>query len=628
MNHPRWKVGTSLIGHVAGDRLLPPRLQDEIAAKTDGIPLFVEELTKAVLDSDAEPEDQKSARSAHGGISLPQTLHDSLMARLDHLGATKEIAQIGSVIGREFQLELVRAVTNRDEATILASLGELVRSELVIPRGQPPNASYRFKHALVQDAAYQSLLRNRRETIHGQIANLLTASGSDRAEIEPELVAYHFTRSSTASAAIPYWLRAGRRAIEQSASRECISHARMALELLEALPDTAERDRIELEAQGLLAPAYVATAGQAAPEVDRSARRARELALKLGDSADLVPLWFSWMFNETRANHETAVLIAREMREGAERGLDRQTRMISDAALGVSLFHTCKLQESISHLDDAISEYARDNRPRRDLWYGVDLGAAAYAYRAWGRWMLGYPDSALEDGQKLLEVVNQGEHRYTYSRGFYWNAVLHQLRGEPELVAERAEMSIRAAATHDFAMSLPAGRIMRAWARSQIEREDAVAEIRECLRLYASTGARMHLIYLHTLLISSLQALGKVEAALDVVGEALQLVQTTGERYFEAEVERLHGDLILVAGSAGRSVAEGCYKRGLSVARAQGARSLELRLATSLSRVWAETGERQKALDLLAPLLDWFTQGSGTRDLSQARELCGELSRG
>ena len=618
----RSQVAT-LVRYVAGEKSLSSDVLDEIVAKTDGVPLFAEELTKAVLDS--APSQQKRDPRGESGLQIPNTLHDSLMTRLDHLGVAKEIAQIGAAIGREFPYELISAIGALSESVTRDALDELVRSELIIVRGKPPRASYTFKHALVQDAAYQSLLRSKREALHARIAEILETRFTERTEASPELLAHHLTQSAQPELAIPYWRSAGRRALERSANKEAIGHMTKGLELLKALPEGRERDKQELDLRGFLAAALFAVKGYATPEVGQTVSRSRELIRRLGDTDDLIPSWHSWLYNTTRADHRIATEVTNDIYVRSRRNSDADSLLVGDIATAINLLFVGQPLAAMPHFDQAIVACEGRDRPGRERRFGVDIAAAAYAFRAWSSWLMGFPDRALVDGDRLLRLISIGDDRYSYSRGLYWSAVFHHFRGEWPIVAQRADLAIRLSEEHGLAMNVPLARILRSAASIALDSSAAAMQIREGIQQYLGTGARMHVAHHQSLLAMALQAHGAVDEALQVIRGATALVQETGERYWEAEIARLEGDLHLASADAGKAEAESCYLRGLEVARKQEARSLELRAATSLARLWAEAGDRQRALDLLSPIYGWFVEGHDTADLRSAKALCEQL---
>jgi predicted ATPase len=288
-----------MTGQVAHRKALPTEVVEQIVAKTDGVPLFVEELTKMVLESGLlrAGEDHYDLTGPLPSLAIPTTLHDSLMARLDRLAAVKTIAQLGATLGREFSYELLQAVSPWDEATLRQGIQQLVEAEFLYQQGLPPQATYLFKHALIQDAAYQSLLKSTRQRYHQQIAQVLEARFPSVVETQPELLAQHYTEAGLTEQAIPYWQRAGQRAVERSAHVEAISHLTKGLELLTTLPGTPERTRHELDLQITLGPALMVIKGPAAPEAERVYNRARALCQHVGETPQLYPtLWGLWLF--------------------------------------------------------------------------------------------------------------------------------------------------------------------------------------------------------------------------------------------------------------------------------------------------------------------------------------------
>jgi predicted ATPase len=385
-----------MVERVAHGKALPPEVVEQVVAKTDGVPLFVEELTKMVLESGLlqEREQRYELTGPLPPLAIPASLHDSLMARLDRLATVREIAQLGSVLGREFAYEVIRAVAPWEEPTLQHGLGQLVDAELIYPRGLPPQATYRFKHVLIQEAAYQSLLRSTRQRHHQRIAQVLETRFPGLCETQPELLAQHYTEAGVMAQAIPHWQRAGQRAIQRSAHLEAVSHLSKGLEVLKTLPESPERAQHELTLQLALGVPLMVTKGHAAPEVEHAYARARALCQQVGDTPQrfrvLVGLW---RFYLVRGALRTARELAQQLLTLTPRVHD---------PLGVTCFYLGELPAARAHLEQAIAHYARRER-RSDAARAVqDPGVACLSYLAWTLWVLGYPDQALETSHDAL----------------------------------------------------------------------------------------------------------------------------------------------------------------------------------------------------------------------------------
>jgi predicted ATPase len=619
-----------MANRLAGGRVLPAEVVEHVVQKTDGVPLFVEEMTKAVLGSNVLriEGDRYALTGPLSEISIPASLHESLMARLDRLPTVREVAQMGAVLGREFAYDMLQAIAGIDEPRLRDGLGRLVEAELLYQRGRPPRSRYIFKHALIQDAAYQSLLRRTRQQYHRQVAELLESDFVDTVESSPELVAHHYTEAGLPAQAVTYWYRAGERAVQRTANEEAIGHLTAALAQLAQLPETQERARRELALQRLLGQASFATRGYGSPEAGRAFSRARELCAAIGDDDSIGPILFGiWLFELGGGYHANCEMTASEFLERAERSENIAPLIAANCAVGITGVYRATLAHARAHLEKAIKyhrTFTEAEATRFAYEYGIDLGATNFGYAAWCLWLLGYPDQALRLGDEALAIVERIRHGYTHPRCLYWNSALHSYRREWPIVGERAAAAIVSAQEQGSAMVVAVGRLMRATAQAMLDpRDEFVTEIREALPAYRAAGGGFQNTYNLILLAQVLAGCGRYGEGLATLREAAALVEETGERHFEAEIHRLEGNLLLAGNGAVE--AEACYLKALEVARGQEARSLELRAACDLARLWAERGEPARAADLLAPVYDWFTEGFDTADLTEAKALLDTL---
>jgi len=611
-----------MVAELSARHALSREVVEDVAARTGGVPLFVEEVTRLLLERGEQG----------GGIqAIPPTLQQSLTARLDRLGPAREVAQIGSVIGRGFSYSLLRDVAGLEDTALQAALEKLAEADIVLVQGLPPESDYRFKHALIQDAAYENLLKSRRQVLHRRVAEILRDRFAATAAAEPEVLAYHFTQAGLIDVAIEWWGMAGDRALRRSANQEAIGHLTTGLAQLAQLPQSQERAKRELALQPLLGKASMAARGYASPEAIRAFSRARELCAEIGDDSNVCPVMFGvWLFELTGANHANARRTADEFLERARLIGDAGDRLAADFAVSVSNVHLGNLVQARQHSEKAIrffGDMTDAAATRRAFAYGVELGAGSYAYAAWCFWLLGYADQALQSSNEALTISRRIPHDYSRARGLYWNSVLHAYRSEWPIAEERAAAAIASAREHGFPMVVAVSRIMQVSARAMLDpRAEFVAEIREALAAYRATGARFQSTYHLILLAQALAACGRHHEGLDALHEAEALVEETGERYVEAEIRRLQGKLLSGQAGNGSAAAERGYLKALEVARAQEARSLELRAASDLARLWAERGERGRAADLVAPIYGWFTEGFDTLDLKEAKALLAQLS--
>jgi class 3 adenylate cyclase/tetratricopeptide (TPR) repeat protein len=438
----------ALITHLAGDKTLPTEVVAYIVARTDGVPLFVEELTKMLLESDLlhQEAERYTLTGPLSAVAIPTTLQDSLMARLDRLPMIREVAQLGAVLGREFAYEMLRALAGVEESLLQERLAQLVDTELLYQRGRPPRATYIFKHALVQDAAYASLLKSTRQQYHQQVAQMLEARFPDTVATEPELVAHHYTAAGCAAQAVGYWQQAGQRALQRSANVEAIAHLRQGIALLTTLPDTPARVQAELTFQTTLGPALMTTRGFAAPEVAATYNRARELCQQAEDTAELFPvLWGLWVLYLGRAEHEAARELAEQCLSLARRLDDPALLLEAHLALGASGFWLGQPSQAHTHFEQCRRLYDPHQHHALAFRYGnIDPGVACLAYAGMTLWVQGYPEQALERANEALTLAQHLEHPFTLARGLYWTSLLHQLRREWQVVSERAETDPRA----------------------------------------------------------------------------------------------------------------------------------------------------------------------------------------
>ncbi|MCZ6840920.1 MAG: AAA family ATPase [Alphaproteobacteria bacterium] len=622
----------TMVANVTQGRALPGEVLDQIVSKTDGIPLFVEELTKTVLESGLlrEVGDRYQLTGPLPPVAIPSTLQDSLMARLDRLAPVKEVAQIGAAIGREFPHRLLAAVSPMGDSELHGALGQLVEAELVFRRGSGTDTRYIFKHALVQDAAYESLLRSKRQELHQRIATVLEEQFPNVVETEPEILAHHYTEAGQIDASIPYWRRAGQRAVDRSANLEAIIHLGKALQLVAELPEAAERDRQELAIQIALGPALMAVKGWGAPEVERTYFRARELCRDVAEPSQLFTvLWGLWLFHHMRGQFRPAKDLADEILALAERQSDSGLLLQAYHAAWTTDFYFGDFLSCRSHAQHGIALYDIDeHRAHASIYGGHDVGVCCRETLATALWLLGYPDQAVEKNHDAVGLATELSHPFSLVLALHSSAEVHQHRREPRFTQERAEAMIAVCTEHDISPEYSAlGTIRRGWAvAAEGRHEQGIADIQQGLTTVQAAGATRSRTYLLALLAEVFGQTGKAEQGLKALAEALEIVEKTDVRWWEAEVHRLTGELLLSRPAQDTAVAEECFNRAIAVAQGQSAKSLELRAATSLARLWRDQSRAAEARDLLAPVYGWFTEGFDTADLKEAKTLLDELS--
>jgi TOMM system kinase/cyclase fusion protein len=622
------RQAVEMAGRVAHGKALPPEVVAQVVAKTDGVPLFVEELTKMVLESSLlqEQEERYVLTGPLPPLAIPTTLHDSLMARLDRLATVREVVQLGATIGRTFAYELLQAVLPLDEATLQQGLRQLVEAELVYQRGAPPQATYMFKHALIQDAAYQSLLRSTRQQYHQCIAQVLAERFPEMAETQPELLAHHYTEAGLTEKAVIYWQQAGERAVERSAQTEAISHLTKGLELVSTLPDIPARIQHELSLQITLGAVLMATKGYAAQEVEHAYTRARELCQQVGETPQLFSVLRGlWAYYLTRMELPVAVELGEQLLRLAQSVQSQSLLVRAHFALGQTFFHLGEFAAACSHLEEGIT---LSDPQRRSVRAMPDPGLGCLCYAAGVRWMLGYPDQSLHRIHEALTLAREQSHAFSLAFAFFFAAIGHHYRREVQGTLERAQAAIAVAAEQGFDYLLVLGQIMEGWARAeQGAGEEGLTLIRQGLSATRAAGAEIVRPYFLALLSETHRKAGQTEEGLRRVAEALAAGHETGQRYYEAELYRLKGELVLDLSMDKHSEAETCFHQALEIARRQQAKSLELRAAMSLSRLWQQQDKKTEARELLAPIYSWFTEGFDTADLQEAKALLEALSR-
>jgi class 3 adenylate cyclase/predicted ATPase len=620
-----------MVERVAGGRVLPPTIVQQLVSRTDGIPLFVEELTKLFLESDGTREEGEAAERVWP-TRIPASLHDSLMARLDRLASAKLVAQLGAMLGREFSYELLHAVVPFEKRSLSQALSQLVAAELLYQRGVPPDATYSFKHALIHDAAYQSLLKSTRQQYHQRIAQVLTERFPEVVKSQPELVAHHYTEGGLGEEAIHYWYMAGQRAVESSANLEAISYLHTAIELLAAVPASGERTNVELALQTLLGVALMACKGYGAPEVEAPFRRARALCLQLGEAAQPFPVLRGlWAFAIVRGRLAEARELADELLEIARRSADNGLLLEAYYQLGGTLFYLGEPRASRAYSEQGIALYDPALHRSHTLLYGTDPGVTCRCYAALALWLLGHPDRALARIREARAIAEDTAQAVNIAFALTFGAAVHQLRGEIEATRACADAAVALATEHVLPFWASTARIFLGWAWFKAGSCDqGIAEIERGLAENLAAGAEIGRPQNCALLAEVFMAKGAGAAALAALAEAFDAVAATGACYEQAELHQLRGETLLSQVAAGSSdslcaEAEACFRRGIEVARRQEARGLELRCATSLSRLLRRRGLSEEARHVLVPIHDSFTEGFETADLQAARALLAQL---
>jgi class 3 adenylate cyclase/DNA-binding response OmpR family regulator/predicted ATPase len=624
----REQIG-AIIHDIAGGKELPSGLHEQIQSKAEGVPLFAEELTRTVLESGQlqDAGDRYVTVGSLPSIVIPTTLLGSLTARLDRLGASKEIAQIGAAIGREFSYRLVAAVAPPNSLWLETALAHIAACELIFVRGDPPNSTYNFKHALVQDATYATLVRSKRQQLHSRIADALLEEFRETAEMEPELIAHHLEQAGLTEKATEYLRKAGQRAIEYSANAEAIRHLTRALELLQSIPDNVERKRATLGLEVALGQAMIAGRGYAAPETKEVLLRAKALIDDLTDPpqrfAILYGVWAChYVGGETTKQRDAAL----EFVAAAERLGENAAQCIAHRTVGTTYLTTGEFAEALRHLERALALYDPEQHPCYRFQYGQDIGVAALCYLSWALWHLGYIDRASEVAAKAIKRAEELSHPHTlvfaicHARGF-----MDIFKRRNEEIQSYAALVVSLCNENKFLHWINCGNILRGWAEiCRGEMDQGIKLLRTGVVGWQNAGARLWLPIFLTLEAQACAEAGRGDAALQTIEDALAVSEKTGECWAVAEVLRIKAQLLQATGRA-RAEIETILLRSLEIARRQQARSWELRTSCDLARLWRDQGRRKEALKLLQSVYGQFTEGFETADLQEARTLIGDL---
>jgi predicted ATPase/class 3 adenylate cyclase len=620
------REGSALVQAVAGIAALPDEVVTEVFERADGVPLFVEELTKAVLEAaDRDRGTAVLAATPSPALAVPATLNASLIARLDRLGSLgKEIAQIGAVLGREFPYELIQPVSGWPAAELNAALDRLTGSGLLLCRGAPPHAVYQFKHALVQDAAYGTLLRARRQEFHARTSAVLEERFRDIVEGQPELLAHHLTAAGETEWAIAQWLRAGTYAAARSAHVEAIRHFRRALALLSSLPETRDRDRQEIELQLARGLSLVTAEGFNSAEAAEAYSRARDLCERSGDADRLfVALWNLWVTTVLR-EIDTARLLSNKLLTLTRTQKDGALRLEAHHTAWFTRFYLGELAAARGHCDEGCRLYDFERHRSLALLYGGhDPGVCARYIGAWADWILGYPDKALAGINDAVGLAERLAHPLSLDLAYLYAAVLHLFRREPEIALQRTDAAEILASEQRLALMIEPNMLRSSASLAQGALKQAGASISEGLAARKKMGSYMFRAYDLALMAEVLERAGDHDGALAALADAVAIGEESGERWWEAEIHRLRGTFLL----SRRLFAEGeaCLQHSIRTAQRQQAKSLELRGAMSLARLWHGQGQHERAHNLLAPIYGWFTEGFDTLDLKEAKALLDEL---
>ena len=617
---------SAMIKNIAGPLAFPEQVFDQILDRSDCVPLFIEELTKTVIESGL-------VRAGHAGTissdaqAIPSTLQASLLERLDRMSPVRDVIQSAAAIGREFAFDLLSAVHRLSGNQLKEALRQLASAELIYRHNEPPNESYKFKHALVQDAAYSTLLRDKRRELHARIAKALEERFPERVLTEPEVLAYHFSQAGLIQSAIKYWQAAAQRATEHAASVEAVGYFDKALALLETMAETSERDQQELILLIGRGIPLTAIGSYAAAAVGDNYRRAHVLCKRMGTAPQIFPvLQGLYRFYLVSAELTAALDTTTQLLDIADKARDRNLLMEAHQARAFSFGFRGELAPAEEHLDKCLALFDPERFRGRMHLYSTDTATSALCLGALTAWLRGYPDRSVAKTEEALSRARLVDHPYTLAWALSFAAVLRQLRGDASATRELAEECVVLCQRHDFPFWLASSRIMRGWALANggEQVEIGITELRDGLAGWRKTGARVYAPYFTCCLAESCLAAGRPTEGLAPVAEMIAMVERTGERWWQPELYRLTGELLCNGAKLPETDAhpEIYFRKALDLSTRLGARSLALRASMSLCRLWTcEGSKREKARDCLAAIYGAFDEGSSTRDLREAHQL-------
>ena len=622
------RESATLVERVAGGKAMPHEILHSIVERADGIPLFIEELTKTVLEGGMleEENDRYVLTAKLQSLAIPPNLHASLMARLDRLTSVKEIAQIGATIGREFSYELLARVANTPEAQLKDALDRLVSAGLVFNRGVPPRTVFIFKHALIQDAAYSTLLRGPRRVLHARIGKTLEDHFPETVGTQPEIIAHHYTQAGFLSKAIDYWHDAGERALRRSANLEAATHLKRGIELIQGLPSGAERDHRELRLYLALGPTMRAIKGSAAQELLDVYSRARELVTEDATVREQMNVLYGlWIIHFVRSEHEAAHTLARDCIELCTRHQDTDFPALAHSLMGNALWAKGAFCEARYHLDRSLAFCSSEHLSIGSSRAAHNHSVAALSFLGFTLWPLGYPEQAAAAAAQSVARADSTGHVPLMALALHNQSfLLASFAADVQLIGCDPKGAVDYCVEHGVAAYEP-------WARFSVgavlardgELLQGMEIMQTAMEAAQSVSTKMFRSVQLGLLANCHAQLGQPEIGDGLLRNALEIVYETDERFFESELHRLRGEVLLALGNPEKAEEE--FRHALIVSRQQKARMWELRSASSLARLWAGQGRKAKALQLLAPVYAWFAEGYDTTDLKAARLLLEEL---
>ncbi len=617
-----------LVAAITGGKGLPPEVQQAILAKTDGVPLYIEAVTETVLESGLLTEGAESftLKASLKTLPIPDSLHALLMERVDRLGPVKDIVQTGAAIGREFTYELLQAVGEATDSQLRQALDLFVASGLISQEGEIPIATYHFKHALVQEAAYSTLPKKPRRALHARIAKTLESRFAERTTLEPELLAYHYEQAGLAGPAVEYWHRAARRDAERSANIEALNHFNKALELLKELPQDAECNALELELLIARGVPLVSVKGYASDETEQNYRRAKDLSqMSTGSVHKFRATWGLWIFHLVRGQLANARGLAENLLALAHREENPDLLIEAHRYLGSTQFFLGRFDEAKTNLLTAKSLYDPNQHRSHAFLYAQDPGVTAASYLARTLWILGEVEQAETMALEVVGMARELEHPYTRVITLVYLSWIYSTFRDANRTLELTNEAIAVSTQYSFELGLALATTFQGWALAENGHEDGLGKLLHGLSAIRATGGGLNTTFTLALLADIYLRHTRIDEGLGVIEEAQTLAVTGGERFWHAELLRLKGELLLVQSDESISAAEQCFAEAMKIAHDQHAKMLELRAATSLAKVWRKLNKSDDAERMLHSVYSRFTEGIDNRDLIEAKTVLQQL---
>ena len=611
-----------MVAELSARHALPRDVVEDVAARTGGVPLFVEEVTRLLLE-----------RGEHGGIeAIPPTLQQSLMARLDRLGPAREVAQIGSVIGRGFSYGLLYDVAGMEDAALQAALEKLAEADIVLVQGLPPESDYRFKHALIQDAAYENLLKSRRQVLHRRVAEFLRDRFADTAAAEPEALAYHFTQAGMTEAAIEWWGKAGDQALRRSAFQEAIAHLGKAIEMADksagTTPQTTSPEVARARLQTSFGIALLAARGDCAPETTTAFARAQELAAAVDDPMERLSanygLWVGYLSRgEVGPLRAIAEVVLRDIK-GKPPSAEAA---VAHRLAGTTEWYLGNFELARAHLEQTLAMFDPQRDHHLTYRFGRDTGVSAMVFMALTLWPLGETDRACRIGEEMLARAVASGHMLTTVYGHFQCALLHVARRDAATTAPLADAVVKLAREHGMALYSAYGEFLQPWARWHLgDREGGLDAMRRGVAACHGMGNLVYTTLLETALAEAEAEAGEFEAALASIDHTVALTERTGQRWNEADTHRARGEILLKRDASSAAPAEEAFVTAIAIAQQQKAKTFELRAALSLAKLYQSTNRATDAFAVLAPALEGFSPAPEFPEIAEAQALLTALA--